>query len=68
MQHVTASEQMYLHRIHERLDHLHTYLHTTSLDTNADVSVWTTYIAEIRAIQGTINNDLSFLSVLLAKT
>lgn len=63
----TATEQAYLDRIHERLDQLRAYLNTSSLDTTADVSVWYTYIAEIRAIQGNINNDLSFLSVLLAK-
>lgn len=67
MQHATTNEQTYLARIHERLNQLRTYLNTASLDTTADVAVWYTYIAEIRAIQGNINNDLSFLSVLLAK-
>ena len=63
----TKLEAKYIERIQMRLEQLRVNLNQLNLTANSDVSQWYKALAEIKAIQGNINNDLSFLACLLAK-
>ncbi len=63
----TNPEAAYLKRIRARLAELRDYLNRVSLSEDSHVSEWFAALAKIKAIQGNINNDLSFLACLLAK-
>jgi hypothetical protein len=63
----TNLEAAYLERIRARLVDLREYLGKVSLSKNSHVAHWFVALAKIKAIQGNINNDLSFLACVLAK-
>ena len=63
----TKLEAEYLERIRARLAGLREYLDGVSLSEESHVPEWFAALAKIKAIQGNINNDLSFLACLLAK-
>jgi hypothetical protein len=63
----TRPEAAYLERIRTRLAELREYLGGVSLSEESHISEWFSALAKIKAIQGNINNDLSFLACLLAK-
>src|SRR5262249_374727 len=63
----TNLEAKYIERIQTRLEKLRDYLNQLNLTGNSNVPQWYEALAEIKAIQGNINNDLSFLACLLAK-
>lgn len=63
----TKLEAKYIERIQTRLEKLRVYLNQLNLTGNSNVPQWYEALAEIKAIQGNINNDLSFLACLLAK-
>jgi hypothetical protein len=63
----TPNERAYFKRIREHVDMLSDYLSKNDAPVDDDAAVWFEFIAQIRAIQGNISNDQSFLSTLLAK-
>lgn len=67
MDNLTENEQAYLDYILSRVDALRDHLNRTNLDLDADLGAWLTAISELRAIQGNISNDVSFLATLMVK-
>src|SRR5687768_3746497 len=63
----TQLETVYLERIRARLADLREYLSGVTLSENSHLPEFFAALAKIKAIQGNINNDLSFLACLLAK-
>jgi hypothetical protein len=64
----TKAEAAYLNRIRTRLEELRTYLNALTLDEDsAEVHEWYAALAKVKAIQGNMNNDLSFVACLMAK-
>ncbi len=64
---LTSGEQYYLQRLQGRLTELRNYLNDANLADDADMATWYRYVATIRAIQGNINNDLSFIATVMVK-
>lgn len=64
---LTIGESRYLEQLRTRLARLRSYLDEALLPADATPERWYRYVAEIRAIQGNVSNDLSFIATLLAK-
>ena len=63
----TKLELAYLEEIRRRLKELRAFINTLDLTESTDVRDWYTSLARLRAIQGNVSNDLSFVACLLAK-
>jgi hypothetical protein len=63
----TKLELAYLEEIRRRLGELRTFINPLDLTDSTDVRDWYSALAKVRAIQGNISNDLSFVACLLAK-
>jgi hypothetical protein len=63
----TPNEHAYFKRIRQHVVTLYNYLSSNAAPIDDDPAAWFEFIAQIRAIQGNISNDQSFLSTLLAK-
>jgi hypothetical protein len=63
----TKLELTYLEEVRRRLGELRAFINSLDLTESTDVRDWYTALARLRAIQGNISNDLSFVACLLAK-
>ena len=63
---LTRREADMLNQLSERVDRIRTFICSQKPRSDAP-SDWFTYLAAIKALQGNGNNDLSYLSCLLAK-
>ncbi len=63
----TPNEQAYFKRIRQHVAMLYDYLSKNAAPVDDDPAAWFEFIAKIRAIQGNISNDQSFLATILAK-
>jgi hypothetical protein len=63
----TGPEQAYLGRIRARMHELRSYLNGLNITDTFGTREWYAALAKVKAIQGNINNDLSFVACLLAK-
>jgi len=59
---LTIGESEYLRQLGARLARLRAYLDGTPLPDDATPDRWYCHIADIRAIQSNISNDLSFIA------
>lgn len=64
---MTEPERARCDTITKRLDLLRGFLTKKTLRASDDLSTWYKYLAQIKAILGNLNNDLSFVATLMAK-
>ena len=64
---LTDGEERYCTRIQDKINSLRTYLVGNNLGKSGDMASWYSFLSGIKSIQGNINNNISFVSTLLAK-
>lgn len=64
---LTAREAQYCSNIADRLRRLREFVGTIGLGDPEDPAQWLSVLTEIRAIQGNLSNDISFVATLMAK-
>jgi hypothetical protein len=57
----------FIEEIKRRLTKVRSHLVSKEFPSLEDIDAWFAYLAELKAIQGNFNNDVSFLATLLAK-
>jgi hypothetical protein len=60
MSNYTPGEQVYLQKIASRLTQLRDFLDNTDFEQATNVTQWFECLSRIKAIQGNLNNDISF--------
>ena len=64
---LTPKEEVYRLQIFRRIESLGKFLNDHSLRTSDTPAIWYQFMSEFKTIQGNLNNDMSFISTLLAK-
>ena len=64
---LTDGEERYCYKITDKIAELHKYLSDNKLPNTKDIGDWYSFLSGIKSIQGNMNNDVSFISTLLAK-
>jgi hypothetical protein len=60
-------EMDFMEEIKRRLTKVRSHLASKEFPSLEDIDAWYAYLAELKAIQGNFNNDVSFLATLMAK-
>lgn len=67
MTNYTKGEQDYLQKIAKRLNQLRDFLDSADFEQDMHIGKWFECLSQVKAIQGNVNNNISFIACLMAK-